>query len=86
MLKIFLKKDVYWRCKSTDVSALLPTFGCKRPREITCSPQRCAVLKLFVRSKIYIFNIYPKRIGEAVAYERLTQSEVQLYTEISKFK
>ena len=33
-----------------------------------------------------IFNIYPKRRGEAVTYERLTQSEVRLYTEICKFK
>ena len=74
-----------------------PTFlhycllqGVKRPREITrsliCNLQRCAVLKLSVRSKIYIFNIYPKRRGEAVAYERLPQSEVRLYTEICKSK
>ena len=62
--------------------------GVKWPREITrssiCSPQCCAALKLFVRSKIYIFNIYPKRRGEAVAYERLPQSEVRLCTEICK--
>ena len=39
-----------------------------------------------MRSKINIFNIYPRRRrGEAVAYERLPQSEVRLYTEICKF-
>ena len=38
-----------------------------------------------MRSKINIFNIYPKRRGEAVAYERLLQSEIRLYTEICKF-
>ena len=35
---------------------------------LICKPPRCAVLKLFVRSKIYL-NSYPKRRGEAVAYE-----------------
>ena len=43
--------------------------------------QGCAVLKLFVRSKIDIFNIYPKRRGEAVAYERLPQSDCK-YTAV----
>ena len=39
-----------------------------------------------MRSKINIFNIYPRRRREeAVAYERLPQSEVRLYTEICKF-
>ena len=75
-----------------------PTFlhycllqGVKRPREVTSSlfAIRNVVLfsvKLFVRSKMFIFNIYPKRRGKAVAYERLLQSEVRLYTEICKFK
>ena len=35
--------------------------------------------------EINIFNVYPKRRGKAVAYERLPQSEVRLYTEICKF-
>ena len=43
-------------------------------------------MKLFVRCKIDIFNIYPKRTGELVAYERLPQSELRLYTEMCKLK
>ena len=39
-----------------------------------------------VETKLYIFNIYPKRRREAVAYERLPQSEARLYTEICKSK
>ena len=69
MFKIFFKKG-----------RLIAAF-----LSLICNPQRCAVLKLFVRSKIYI-NIYPKRRREAVVYEWLPQSEVGLYTEIRKSK
>ena len=86
MLKILLKRTFNGGVKQPTFLHYCLLRGVKWPREITCNPQPCAVLKLFVRSKINIFNIYPKRRGEAVAYERLPQSEVRLYTETCKFK
>ena len=90
MLKIFLKKTF-------NGSVNQPTFlhyclpqGVKRPREITSSlfAIRNVVLiwNCLWNAKINIFNVYPKRRGEAVAYERLPKFEVRLYTEICKVK
>ena len=60
--------------------------GVKRPREITRSLFAIHNVVLFwncARSKIFLLFTLK---GEAVVYERLPQSEVQLYTEICKFK
>ena len=85
MLKIFLKKDIEGGVNQLMFLHHRLLQGVMRPREITSSLFAICNVVLFWNC-LYIFNIYPKRRGEAVTYERLLQYEVWLYTEICKFK
>ena len=88
-VKIFLKRTFNGGVNQPTFLHYCLLQGAKWPREITISLFSIRNVVLFWNCAFenkYIFNIYPKRRGGAVAYERLPQSEIRLYTEICKFK